>query len=144
MRTVGQLLAAKGHDVWSTTPDVSVLSALQVMAEKNVGALVVLDGERLAGIFSERDYARRVVLKGKASKDTPVAEIMTRDPFTVKTDQTVGECMGMMTAERIRHLPVVEGERLIGIITIGDVVKDIIKEQSETIFWLEQYITGGR
>ncbi len=144
MRTVGDLLKEKGSEVWSTTPESSVFSALLVMAEKNVGALAVVREDRLTGIFSERDCARRVVLQGKTSKDTPVAEIMTPEPLTVGPDQTVGECMALMTAKRIRHLPVLQHGRLIGMISIGDVVKDVIRDQADTIYWLEHYIKAGR
>jgi CBS domain-containing protein len=144
MNTVRRLLQAKGHDVWSTRPDVSVFDALQLMAEKNVGALVVIEEERVIGIFSERDYARKVVLKGKASRETPVSEIMTPNPFTVRPDQTVEECMAAMTEKHIRHLPVVDNGRLVGIISIGDVVKEVIAEQTATITHLQDYIVGRR
>jgi len=121
-----------------------VFDALQLMADKNVGALLVLDGEKIAGIFSERDYARKIILKGKASKDTPVAEIMTAEVTTLRPEQSVEECMGLMTDKRIRHLPVLDGEKLVGLISIGDVVKAIISEREFIIKQLESYITGGR
>ncbi len=144
MTTVRKLLQKKGSDVWSTSPDTSVFSALQLMAEKNIGALVVLDGARPVGMFSERDYARKVVLKGKASREIPVGEVMTPDPHTVSPDQTLAECMTLMTEKRVRHLPVIEKGELIGIISIGDVVKEIIAEQSAVIDHLTGYITGRR
>lgn len=144
MTTVRNLLQKKGKDVWSTSPDASVFSALQLMAEKNIGALVVLDGAEPAGMFSERDYARRVVLKGKASREITVREIMTPNPYTVGPDQTLMECMALMTEKHVRHLPVIEEGRLVGIISIGDVVKEIIAEQSAVIDHLTGYITGRR
>lgn len=144
MTTVRKLLQKKGHDVWSTSPASSVYSALEIMAEKNVGALVVLDGSKVAGMFSERDYARKVILKGRASREIPVGEIMTPNPFTVGPDQTVQECMALMTEKHVRHLPVIDEGRLVGIISIGDVVKEIIAEQSAVIDHLTGYITGKR
>lgn len=144
MTTVRRLLQKKGQDVWSTSPESSVYSALEIMAEKNIGALVVLDGDKVAGMFSERDYARKVVLKGRASREIPVGEIMTPNPFTVGPDQTVQECMALMTEKHVRHLPVIDEGRLIGIISIGDVVKEIIAEQSAVIDHLTGYITGKR
>lgn len=144
MTTVRKLLQKKGQDVWSTSPESSVYSALEIMAEKNIGALVVLDGSKVAGMFSERDYARKVVLKGRASREIPVGEIMTPDPITVRPDQTVQECMALMTEKHVRHLPVIDEGRLVGIISIGDVVKEIIAEQSAVIDHLTGYITGKR
>ncbi len=144
MKQVRQLLASKGHDVWSITPDASVYSALEFMAEKDIGALPVLEGERLAGIFSERDYARKVILMGRASKETPVRDVMTEKVYVVQPSYTVEACMALMTEKRIRHLPVVEEDKLIGIISIGDVVKDIIAEQEFVIEQLENYISGTR
>jgi CBS domain-containing protein len=144
MYTVSQLLDAKGREVWWVTPKTSVYDALVLMAEKNCGALVVLEaGSKLVGIFSERDYARKIILKGKASKDTLVEEIMSTQVVFVRPQQTIEECMGFMTAKRIRHLPVLEGERLVGMISIGDVVKAVISEQEFTIKQLENYITGS-
>lgn len=143
MITVRDILQVKGNQIWSVSPDATVFSALELMAEKNVGALVVLDGENLAGIFSERDYARKVILKGKASKETSVEEIMTSDVTTVRPGQSVDECMALMTERRIRHLPVFEGEKLVGLISIGDVVKAVISEREFMIQQLEHYITGG-
>ncbi len=144
MKLVSQLLRAKGHEVWSVTPDTSVFDALELMADKNVGALLVLEADKLTGIFSERDYARKVILKGKASRDTPVKEIMTAEVVYVRPEQSIEECMALMTNKRIRHLPVLEGNQLLGVISIGDVVKTIISEQEFTISQLENYITGGR
>jgi CBS domain-containing protein len=143
MINVRDILQDKGREIWKVTPQTSVFDALKLMADRNIGALLVLDGEKLAGIFSERDYARKVILKGKASKDTAVAEIMTAVVVTVRLSQTVEECMELMTANRIRHLPVVEGEELAGVISIGDVVKAIISDREFTIKQLENYITGG-
>ena len=141
--TVNQLLKTKGSAVWSVTPETSVFEALRVMAEKNVGALVVLEGQELKGIFSERDYARKVVLHGKSSKDTPVREIMTERVDCVSPSHSVRECMARMTDKHIRHLPVVEAERVVGLISIGDVVKAIISDQEFMIEQLEFYIAGG-
>jgi CBS domain-containing protein len=143
MRTVKYLLQAKGHEVWSIVPDASVYEALELMAEKNVGALLVLEEGELVGIISERDYARGVELKGKSSKDTPVKEIMTARVVYVRPEQTVEGCMALMTDKRIRHLPVLAEGRLIGVISIGDVVKEVIAEQEFIIQQLESYITRG-
>jgi CBS domain-containing protein len=142
MLTVKQLIQAKGNAIWSISPDATVYEALKLLAEKEVGALLVLDGDRLAGIISERDYARKVILKGKNSMDTPVREIMTATVVTVRPDQTIDDCMELMTENRIRHLPVVDGDRLAGVISIGDVVKGIISRQEFVIEQLENYITG--
>ena len=142
MKTVAQLLRAKGHDVLSISPEAFVFEALKVMAEKNVGALLVVEGERLVGVFSERDYARKVILKGKASKEIPVREIMTSHVLYVRPEQTIEECMALMTDKRVRHLPVLEEERLVGVVSIGDVVKAIIAEQEFMIEQLQNYITG--
>ena len=121
MKTVNDMLRDKGHSVWSVAPDATVFEALELMAAKNVGAVLVLDGDRLVGIMSERDYARKVTLLGKTSKDTPVSEIMTSRVLYVNADQTIQECMALMTEKRIRHLPVLEGDRVVGVVTIGDV-----------------------
>ncbi|MEE9551226.1 MAG: CBS domain-containing protein [Candidatus Binatia bacterium] len=144
MKTVIELLKAKGHQYWSVTPDTAVFDALKLMAEKNIGALLVLEGDVLVGFLSERDYARKVILKGKSSKDTPVKEIMSEKVMYVEPEQTVEECMALMTDKRVRHLPVFEGDKLIGIISIGDVVKAIISEQEFIIEQLEHYISGHR
>ena len=143
MITVRDILRQKGNQIWWVSPDSTVYDALKLMAEKNLGALLVLDGEKIAGIFSERDYARKIILKGKASKETSVEEIMTSEVTTVRPGQFVEECMALMTDKRIRHLPVLEGEKLVGVISIGDVVKAIISEKEFTIKQLENYITGG-
>jgi CBS domain-containing protein len=142
MKTVTELLRTKGREVLSVSPERSVFEALQVMAEKNVGALVVVEGERLVGIFSERDYARKVILKGKLSKEIPVREIMTSHVLYVRPEQTIDDCMALMTDKRVRHLPVLEHDRLVGVISIGDVVKAIIAEQEFMIEQLQNYITG--
>jgi CBS domain-containing protein len=140
MKTVQQLLESKRQGVASVAPQTSVLDALRVMAEKEIGAVLVLDGESLAGIFSERDYARKVVLQGKASKDTPVREIMTEKVVCVHPEQTIDDCMGLMTDKRIRHLPVLQGMKIIGVVSIGDVVKEMLVEKEFVIKQLESYI----
>lgn len=140
MKTVRQLLQAKGTAIFSIDPEASVFDALKLMAEKGVGALLVVSGGRLAGILSERDYARKVILHGKSSHDIPVREIMSDKVVTVQPDQTVEDCMALMTNKRIRHLPVMEGERLVGLLSIGDLVKEVIAEQQQTIRQLESYI----
>lgn len=140
MKTARQLLAVKAPGVVSIGPDASVFEALQLMAEKDVGALVVLDGPRLIGIFTERDYARKVILVGKSSKEIAVREIMTHRVLCVTPEQLTDECMAVMTEKRCRHLPVVEDKRVIGILSIGDLVKEVISEQRETIIQLESYI----
>jgi len=142
MKTITQLLEAKakGRDIYSIAPGALVFDALKLMAEKDVGALVVMDGGRLAGIISERDYARKVILHGKSSHDIQVREIMTGKVITVHPGQTVEECMLLMTQKRIRHLPVTEGERLVGLLSIGDLVKEVIADQQQTITQLESYI----
>ena len=142
MKTVTQLLRAKGREVLSVSPVTSVFDALKMMAEKNVGALLVVEGERLVGVFSERDYARKVILKGKASKEIPVREIMTSHVLYVRPQQTIEDCMALMTDKHVRHLPVLDGEKLVGVISIGDVVKAIIAEQEFMIEQLQNYITG--
>ena len=140
MKTLKQLLEAKGRNVYSITPDARVFDALKLMADKSVGALIVIEGGRIVGILSERDYARKVILHGKSSHDLQVREIMTSSVVTVHPGQTVEECMALMTEKRIRHLPVTEGERLIGVLSIGDLVKEVIAEQRQTIEQLESYI----
>jgi CBS domain-containing protein len=140
MKTVQQLLESKHHRLVSVSPDSSVLDALKLMAEKEIGAVLVLDGEHLVGIFSERDYARKVVLHGKASKDTPVKEIMTDKVVCVRPEQTIEDCMGLMTDKRIRHLPVLEHKKVVGVVSIGDVVKEMLSEQEFVIKQLESYI----
>ena len=142
--TVKDILKAKGNEIFIIAPDAVVYAALQLLAEKNIGALPVVQSEKLVGIFSERDYARNVVLKGKFSKDTMVQEIMTKDVVTVAPGDNIEHCMGLMSEKHIRHLPVVEEQRLIGIISIGDIVKAIIADQKSTIGILEGYIVGNR
>lgn len=144
MHTVGDILQAKGHTVWSVSPETTVYQALELMAHKDIGALVVLEGGRLAGIFSERDYARKIILKGKASRETPVRDSMTTRVVTVGPSETVAQCMALMTHHHFRHLPVVAADELIGLISIGDVVKAVISEQAFVIEQLENYITGSR
>jgi len=143
MTIVKQILSSKGHEVWSVGPDDSIYSALELMAEKNIGAVLVMEDEELVGIFSERDYARKIILKGKASRDTPVRQAMTGRVFAVRPDQAVDGCMALMTEKRIRHLPVIRDDRVVGVISIGDVVKAVIDEQAKTIKHLEDYITTG-
>ena len=140
MKSLKQLLSAKGGQVFSIGPDAMVIEALQLMAQKDIGALVVLDGGKLAGILSERDYARKVILRGKSSQDVPVREIMTADLITVDPAKTIEDCMALVTHRRVRHLPVVEDGTLIGVVSIGDLVKEVIAEQEQTIKQLESYI----
>lgn len=144
MKSVRQVLEDKGYAVETVTPETSVYDALQKMSNRGVGALVVIEGGEIRGLFSERDYARKIVLQGRASKNTPVQEVMTRRVITVEPQQTVEACMVLMTEKRIRHLPVVENGRLIGIVSIGDVLKAIIEAQRLTIEELATYITSGR
>jgi len=143
MTRVEDLLQAKGHAVWSISPDASVYDAIQMMADRGVGALPVVAADKLAGIVSERDYARKVILQGKSSKDTPVREIMTGTVYTVRPEQNIEQCMILMTDKRVRHLPVLEGDHLAGIVSIGDLVKAVIAEQQIRIEQLESYITAG-
>ena len=140
MKTLKQLLQSKPHGILSITPEATVFDALKLMAEKNVGALLVLEAGQLIGIMTERDYARKVILKSKSSLDTPVREIMTDKVMCVQPEQSIEQCMGLMTDKRIRHLPVMEGGKLIGVLSIGDLVKETISEQELTIKQLESYI----
>jgi len=140
MKTLKQLLQAKPHGILSIAPDARVFDALKLMAENNIGALLVMDAGQLVGIVTERDYARKVILKGKSSLDTPVREIMTDKVLCVHPDQSAEECMGLMTDKRVRHLPVMDGNRLIGVLSIGDLVKEVIAEQQFVIKQLESYI----
>ncbi len=143
MKYVRDVLRKKGNDIWSVAPDAPVYKALQLMSEKNCGAVLVLDQETLVGILSERDYARKVILKGKSSKNTPVEEIMSQRVVCIQPDNTIDECMALMTDKRIRHLPVLKDEEtLVGLISIGDVVKEVISEQEFIINQLESYIKG--
>ncbi len=141
MGAVSNILATKADVIFSITPDTTVYQALEIMVEKNVSALLVMENEKLAGIFTERDYARKVVLKGKSSKDTRIGDIMTGDLITVSPSSTIDECMQLMTSKFIRHLPVVANTKLVGIISIGDVVRQIIEEQKSIIGHMEQYIS---
>ena len=140
MKTVAQMLVGKPTGVISITPEAAVLDALKLLAEKDVGAVLVMDGARLVGIFSERDYARKVALKGKATSDTRVSEIMTREVVFVTPVQTNEDCMALMTQKHIRHLPVMDKDRVLGVLSIGDLVKDVISEQQFIISQLEHYI----
>jgi CBS domain-containing protein len=142
MKTVGQLLQTKGGQVWTIAPEAMVYDALTLMAEKGVGALVVVEAGQVVGILSERDYARKVSLQGKSDRTTPVKEIMTARVVFVRSEQTIEDCMALMTDKRIRHLPVLAGDQLIGVISIGDVVKEVISQQEFIIAQLENYITG--
>lgn len=142
MKTVRQLLQGKSGGLCTIGPEASVLDALRLMAEKNIGALLVVENDRLVGIVSERDYARKVVLLGKSSHDTPVRQIMTERPICVQPDKSVEECMALMTDKHVRHLPVVESEKLLGVLSIGDLVKETISEQRFMIEQLESYIHG--
>ncbi|MBY0268343.1 MAG: CBS domain-containing protein [Burkholderiales bacterium] len=140
MKTVSQLLQGKGGNVLSVTPETSVYDALKLMAEKNVGALLVMSGDALRGIMSERDYARKVILLGKSSHELSVRDIMSDKVVSVTPKQTVDDCMGLMTGRRIRHLPVIDNGRVVGVLSIGDLVKAVIEEQQQTIQQLESYI----
>ena len=143
MKTVSLILNKKGRDIFSVAPDATVFEALEIMADKNIGALLVLEDDKLAGIFSERDYARKIILKGKTSKGTSVRDLMTRDVLYVSPDTTVEECMVIMAAKHVRHLPVFENDKLTGLISSSDVVDLIISEQKSTIEALERYIRSS-
>ena len=143
MTTIAQLLNTKGDQIWSIEPKATIFEALEIMSEKEIGALLVMEDGKLTGIFSERDYARKVILKGKSSKETLVEELMTKKVFYIDSQNTINDCMAMMTAKRIRHVPVIEDNQVVGIVTIGDVVNQIISEQEVTINHLENYITGS-
>ena len=142
MQTVKHLLDVKGHQVYSVAPQDSVLHAIEVMATKHIGALLVMEQGTLRGIISERDYARKVILKHRSSHDTPVGDIMTSPAITVTPEETVHHCMQIMTEHRIRHLPVVAGGKVLGMLSIGDLVKAVMEEQSQQIEQLERYIAG--
>jgi CBS domain-containing protein len=142
MITVKDILDEKGHTAWTIGPDAKVLEALELMAKKGLGALVVLENDEVVGIISERDYARKIILMGRQSQDTPVKDIMTREVYGVHDDTTADECMALMTDKHIRHLPVCKEGKLAGIISIGDVVKAVITDQKVKIENLENYIMG--
>jgi CBS domain-containing protein len=142
MKTVRDILEAKGREVWSVEPGVTVFDALRLMAEKEIGALTVMDGERLVGIISERDYARKVILLGRSSPTTAVKEIMTSQVVCTRLNEPIESCMALVTERRVRHLPVIEGEKIIGLISIGDLVKSIIDDQKFIIEQLERYISS--
>ncbi|MGI9221076.1 MAG: CBS domain-containing protein [Woeseiaceae bacterium] len=142
MKLVKHLLDRKGRRIFAVKPDDSVLEAIRVMAEKNIGAVAVMQDDKLVGIMSERDYARKVIVKGRASDKTPVADIMTSEVLTTSNSETVNDCMEMMTDRKIRHLPVVEEGTVVGMISIGDLVEAIIADQQEEIEQLEHYISG--
>ena len=140
--TIAMVLSQKDQGIWSVSPDASVYDAIEMMANKHVGALLVISDGRLLGIISERDYARKVILQGKSSKHTQVREIMSSPVIFVKPDHTVEDCMRFMTNNRVRHLPVVENEKVLGVVSIGDLVKWIVSAQQETIHHLQHYIAG--
>ena len=142
MLEVRQLLADKGHRVFAIAPDEPVLAAVRLMADHYIGALLVMRGDELVGIVSERDYARKIILQNRASADTPVREIMSSPVVTVRPDDTTDTCMRICTERRVRHLPVVEGGKVVGVLSIGDLVKSVINEQSQQIEHLQRYIAG--
>lgn len=141
MGKVKSILKNKGNAVFSVEPHVTVYKAIELMCEKNIGGLLIVENDKLAGIFTERDYARKLILKGKSSKDTTISELMTKNPFTVSPESSIEECMQMMSDKRVRHLPVLEDDKLVGMISIGDVVRFIIEEQKSIIEHLEHYIS---
>jgi CBS domain-containing protein len=142
MKSVHDILKNKGHDVWSVRPNDTIFDSLKVMADKEVGALLVMDGDKLVGIVTERDYARKVILEGKTSQNSSVSEIMTDQVLCVNPQQTIDECMALMTDKRARHLPVLENKQVVGIVSIGDLVKATINEQQVIIEHLQHYISG--
>ena len=142
MRTVRQLLGSKTPEIFAVSPDASVLDAIKLMAEKGVGAVLAMQGARLCGIVSERDYARKVVLQGRSSSNTPVRDIMTAKVVTVRPDDSVDHCMKVVTEHRIRHLPVAEGDAIVGVISIGDLVKAVIEDQKVELDQLQRYIAS--
>ncbi|GAB2786881.1 CBS domain-containing protein [Rhabdobacter roseus] len=143
MITVEQLVKDKvNQEVWSVTPHTTVIDTLHLLAEKSIGAVLVMDGERLVGVFSERDYARKGIVQGRKAKSTPVAEVMTPRVYTVSLDMNIQDCMQLMTQRKIRHLPVLDDGKVVGVLSIGDIVMAMIQEQGHHIEFLEQYITG--
>ena len=142
MKRIQTLLKKKGYDVWSIAPDASVYDAIHLMAEKSVGALIVMDGPSLVGVISERDYARKIILEGRSSEDTKISEIMSAKVITTGPDNSIEECMQIMTDRRIRHLPVLSGDKVLGVISLGDLVEYIIAEQRFVIEQMERYISG--
>lgn len=140
---VRDILKVKGNAVFSVGPETTVYEAIEQMCERNIGGVVVTEGSKLVGIFTERDYARKLILKGKSSKGTSIRELMTANPIVATPETLINECMGLMSDKRIRHLPVVENDQVVGMISIGDVVKSIIQDQKSTIEHLESYIVGG-
>jgi CBS domain-containing protein len=142
MKTVNDILRSKGNDIWAVKPDDTVFDSLRLMADKGVGALLVMQGDKLVGIVTERDYARKVILEGKSSKQSSVSEIMTKRVLCVSPERTIDECMALMTDKRSRHLPVVDHKKVVGVLSIGDLVKAVISEQQVLIDQLQHYISG--
>ena len=142
MQSIEQLLESKGHDIWSIGPDACVFEAIEMMDEKGVGALLVMDDGDLVGVISERDYARKVILKGRSSRKTPIKDIMTTDVVCAQVDQNIEACMSVMTQKRIRHLPITRDGQLVGVVSLGDLVKAVIADQEAVIEQLEHYISG--
>lgn len=142
MKTVKHILQSKAPGIYSVTQNISVLDALKTMMEKNISALLVIENDVLLGIFTERDYARKVILHGKSSKDTPIHEVMTPNPHTITQDEAIDHCMQLMTNNHFRHLPIAEGNTIIGMLSIGDLVKYIIEDQKQTIDHLQSYISS--
>ena len=142
MRRIKRILEAKGHDIWSIEPSATVYEAIHLLAEKKIGALLVMKKDQLVGIFSERDYARQIILKDRSSEATRVEEIMTDKVVHVQPNDEIGDCMALMTEHRIRHLPVIDQKKVVGMISIGDLVRAVIAEQQSTINDLEKYISG--
>ncbi|GHN01032.1 inosine-5-monophosphate dehydrogenase [Cytophagales bacterium WSM2-2] len=141
MGKVRNILESKHESIFTVGSDITVYRAIELMCQKNVGAIIIEDDGRLAGIFTERDYARKVILKGKSSKDTLVSELMTRNPYTVSPETTIDDCMGLMNDKQIRHLPVLDGLSLVGVISVGDLIRYMLEEQRMIIEHLENYIT---
>ena len=142
MKTANDILESKGHEIWSVRPDDTVFDAVKQMADKEAGSLLVMDGDKLVGIVTERDYARKIILEGKSSRETTVSEVMTRKVLCATPERTVDECMALMTDSRTRHLPVVDHKRVVGVVSIGDLVKAMISEQQMLIDQLQHYISG--